>query len=252
MDFVHAARMTQLFLAIGNSQVLTLPREWLVNAAEQNLGGGLTVHPFVSVTIAAGSPQNGGPKVRRRPKLLALFMLLAGCMLLTDCAAGRNLPPLPPLAGHEYRLGPGDTLRIITYGEDPLTGEFRVGDQGSVALPLAGTVRAAGSTPRELEDAIASALKKADMLRKPSVSVEVATYRPIYVLGEVNKPGQYPYQPGMTVVSAAAVAGGFTYRAVEDYASVVRVLGGDSVEGKASRQALVQPGDVITVFERKF
>ena len=90
------------------------------------------------------------------------------------------------------------------------------------------------------------------MLRKPSVSVEVATYRPIYVLGEVNKPGQYPYQPGMTVVSAAAVAGGFTYRAVEDYASVLRTTDGDSTEGKASRQALVQPGDVITVFERRF
>jgi polysaccharide export outer membrane protein len=159
---------------------------------------------------------------------------------------------LPPLSGHEYRLGPGDTLRIITYGEDPLTGEFRVNDQGAIALPLAGTIRAAGRTPHELEDAVAAALKKGDMLRKPSVSVEVATYRPIYVLGEVNKPGQYPYQPGMTVVSAAAVAGGFTYRAVEDYASVVRTVGSDSVEGKASRLALVQPGDVITVFERKF
>ena len=69
------------------------------------------------------------------------------------------------------------------------------------------------------------------MLRKPSVSVEVATYRPIYVLGEVNKPGQYPYQPGMTVVSAAAVAGGFTYRAVEDYASVVRTVDGEFGRG---------------------
>ena len=179
-------------------------------------------------------------------------MAIAVPILLTGCAPGRDLPPLPPLSGHEYRLGPGDTLRIITYGEDPLTGEFRVNDQGAIALPLAGTIRAAGRTPHELEDAVAAALKKGDMLRKPSVSVEVATYRPIYVLGEVNKPGQYPYQPGMTVVSAAAVAGGFTYRAVEDYASVVRMVDGDSVEGKASRRALVQPGDVITVFERKF
>jgi polysaccharide biosynthesis/export protein len=171
---------------------------------------------------------------------------------LSGCSPGRGLPELPPIAGHEYRLGPGDTLRIITYGEDPLTGEFRVNDQGAVALPLAGTVIAAGRTPRELEEAVATALKKGNMLRKPSVSVEVAAYRPIYVLGEVNKPGQYPYQPGMTMVSAAAVAGGFTYRAVEDYASVVRTVGGDSVEGKALRQAPVQPGDVITVFERRF
>ena len=183
---------------------------------------------------------------RRLRPLLSIPILLAGC------ARGSHLPPLPALAGHEYRLWPGDTVRIITYGEDPLTGEFRVGDQGAVALPLTGSVRAAGRTPGELEDAIKAALKKGDLLRKPSVSVEVATYRPIYVLGEVNKPGQYPYQPGMTIVSAAAVAGGFTYRAVDDYASVVRVVDGESVEGKASRQALVQPGDVITVFERRF
>jgi polysaccharide biosynthesis/export protein len=177
---------------------------------------------------------------------------LIASILLSGCAPGSDLPPMPLVSGHEYRLGAGDTLRIITYGEDPLTGEFRVNDQGSIALPLAGTVKAAGRTPGELELAVATALKKGDMLRKPSVSVEVATYRPIYVLGEVNKPGQYPYQPGMTVVSAAAVAGGFTYRAVEDYASVVRAVEGESVEGKASRQAQVQPGDVITVFERKF
>jgi polysaccharide biosynthesis/export protein len=183
---------------------------------------------------------------RRSRPLLSLAILLAGC------ARGSHMPPLPAASGHEYRLGPGDTVRIITYGEDPLTGEFRVGDQGAVALPLTGSIGAAGRTPGELADAIAAALKKGDLLRKPSVSVEVATYRPIYVLGEVNKPGQYPYQPGMTVVSAAAVAGGFTYRAVEDYASVVRIVDGESVEGKASRQALVQPGDVITVFERRF
>jgi polysaccharide biosynthesis/export protein len=182
-------------------------------------------------------------------RLMPLFLLGS---LLPGCAPGRDLPPLPPSSAQEYRLGPGDIVRVITYGEDPLTGEFRVNEQGAVALPLAGSVKAAGRTPHELEVAVATALKKGDILRKPSVSVEVATWRPIYVLGEVNKPGQYPYQPGMTVVSAAAVAGGFTYRAIEDYASVVRMTGGDSVEGKASRQALVQPGDVITVFERKF
>ena len=90
------------------------------------------------------------------------------------------------------------------------------------------------------------------MLRSPSVSAEVITYRPIFVLGEVSKPGQYPYQPGMTVVTAAAVAGGFTYRAVQGYASVVRNPGTGAIEGKASRQTLIQPGDVITVFERRF
>jgi len=188
----------------------------------------------------------GGPSVRRSPLPMLFSFFLAGC------APGRDLPPLPPSPDREYRLGAGDIVRVITYGEEPLTGEFRVNDQGSLALPLAGPVKAAGRTPHELEDAVAAALRKGDLLKKPSVSVEVATYRPIYVLGEVNKPGQYPYQPGMTMVSAAAIAGGFTYRAIEDYASVVRTANGESVEGKASRRTAVQPGDVITVFERRF
>jgi polysaccharide export outer membrane protein len=202
------------------------------------------------ITDRPAHPQKEDPIVRRFLSLLSIVLPLSG--LLSGCAPGDDLPPLPPLAAREYRLAPGDVVRIITYGEDPLTGEFRVNDQGTVALPLAGPVHAAGLTARDLEIAVATALKQGDMLRQPLVSVEVATYRPIYVLGEVNKPGQYPYQPGMTVVSAAAVAGGFTYRAVEDYASVVRTTEGESVEGKASRQALVQPGDVITVFERSF
>jgi polysaccharide export outer membrane protein len=181
-----------------------------------------------------------------------LVSLLALPLLLPSCAPGRDLPVLPSQANGEYRLGAGDSVRIITYGEDTLTGEFRVNDQGAIALPLAGSVQAAGNTPHELEEAVTTALRKDNMLLKPQVSVEVINYRPIYVLGEVNKPGQYPYQPGMTVVTAAAVAGGFTYRAVEDYASVVRTADGDSVEGKASRQAFIRPGDVITVFERRF
>ncbi len=181
-----------------------------------------------------------------------LHLILPLLAVLSACAPGRDLSPLPPADSADYRLGPGDAVRIITFGEESLTGEFRVSDSGTIALPLVGPVRAGGSTPAELEARVAAAMKRANLLRNPSVAVEVILYRPIYVLGEVNKPGQYPYQPGMTVVTAAAVAGGFTYRAVDAYASVVRSSGGEAVEGKASRHASVQPGDVITVFERRF
>ena len=143
-------------------------------------------------------------------------------------------------------------VRLITFGEDSLTGEFRVSDSGTIALPLIGAVHAAGLSPDALAARVSEALVKANLLRAPSVSAEVIAYRPIFVLGEVSKPGQYPYQPGMTVVTAAAVAGGFTYRAIDDYASVVRTQDGVAIEGKATRQSFVQPGDVITVFERKF
>jgi polysaccharide biosynthesis/export protein len=181
---------------------------------------------------------------------LLLCVLL--CLFAVACAPGRELPELPTAASGAYRLGPGDVVRLITFGEDSLTGEFRVSDSGMIALPLVGGIRADGLSPEALAVRVGKALVQARILRSPSVSAEVIAYRPIFVLGEVSKPGQYPYQPGMTVVSAVAVAGGFTYRAIKDYASVVRTLDGETIEGKARRQSPVQPGDVITVFERKF
>jgi polysaccharide biosynthesis/export protein len=192
-----------------------------------------------------GTPKQGLASLR--PVLCLLLGLCAA-----SCAPGHGLPELPPTAPGAYRLGPGDVVRLITFGEESLTGEFRVSDSGTIALPLIGSVRASGLSPDVLATRVSEALLHANLLRSPSVSAEVITYRPIFVLGEVSKPGQYPYQPGMTVVTAAAVAGGFTYRAIESYASVVRTQDGGAVEGTASRQTLIQPGDVITVFERRF
>jgi polysaccharide export outer membrane protein len=192
----------------------------------------------------SGMSLNGWLMWARR---LLLALLLAGCG-----GPGGRLPPVPTGAAGAYHLGPGDQVRIITLGEDRLTGEFRVNDSGAIALPLLGTIPAAGLTTAELEQAIGAGLVRAQLIRDPSVAVEVTAYRPIFVLGEVNKPGQYPYQPGMTVVTAVAVAGGFTYRAVEDRAAIVRSVDGKAVEGRAERQTYVQPGDVITIYERRF
>lgn len=171
---------------------------------------------------------------------------------LAACAPGRDLPDLRAPAQGAYHLGPGDTVRVIVVGEDTLTGEFRVSDSGSIAFPMLGFVPTSGLTPDALAERIRAALVNAELQNRPSVSVEITAYRPIFVLGEVSKPGQYPYQPGMTVVTAAAVAGGFTYRAIQDYASVVRTIDGTAIEGRAARQSFVQPGDVITIYERRF
>jgi polysaccharide export outer membrane protein len=183
-----------------------------------------------------------------RDALLGATLLLA----LAGCAGrGADLPRMPQ-SSPAYRLAPGDQLRLITAGDDMLSGEFRVADNGRVALPLLGPVQAATLTPRGFQDEVAARLRAAGLFRDPSVSVEVLTYRPVYVLGEVNRPGQYPYQAGMTVVSAVAAAGGFSYRAVKDYAGVVRTDEGSPLEGRATRQDFVQPGDVITIYERRF
>jgi polysaccharide export outer membrane protein len=113
-------------------------------------------------------------------------------------------------------------------------------------------VHAAGDSPKELGSELAHLLRVKKLLRDPSVAVEVTAYRNIFVLGEVNKPGSYPYQPGMTMLTAVAVAGGFTYRAFEAYASDVRSTGQTAVEGKITPQSFLAPGDVVKIYERHF
>src|SRR5690349_5702163 len=183
----------------------------------------------------------------------ACFALITSLLQAAGCSGPPSgLPPLPSVESSDYRLGPGDQVRIITFGEEQLTGEFRVNASGDIALPLVGSVHAAGLTSRQLERATAQVMERSKLYKRPSVSVEVTNYRPVFILGEVTRPGQYPYQPGMTVVTTVAIAGGFTYRAVDDAFSIVRTEDDKPLEARAGRQDLVQPGDVITVYERRF
>lgn len=152
---------------------------------------------------------------------------------------------------NDYRLGSDDRIRVTVFGHEDLSGEFKVDGSGHVRLPLIQQVQAGGLTAQELEQAIANKLKP-DYLQDPRVSVEVLTYRPFYILGEINSPGSYSYAGGMTVVRAVALAGGYTYRARQDYVYITR--GGDSEKKKqrADPDIPVYPGDVIEVPERFF
>lgn len=172
--------------------------------------------------------------------------------LLSACAPGHNLPVIAASRANVYQLGVDDQIRVITYGEDQLSEDFRIDDSGNIAVPLLGVVHAAGLSTHDLGDQIAEGLQAKKLLRNPSVSVEVTAYRPIFVLGEVAKPGQYPYQPDMTMLTAIASAGGFTYRAFESYTYVIRQDAGQTTEGRLSPQNYVKPGDVIKVYERNF
>ncbi len=187
-------------------------------------------------------------------RLIVTGLMAAPIAGLVGCGGpGSGLPRVPDVDTNVYTLGPGDQVRIITFGEQQLTGEFRVDAAGDVALPLVGSVHAGGLTAKQFEGAVAQTLTRSKLYKNPSVSVEVINYRPIFLLGEVSRPGQYPYQPAMTVVTAVAVGGGFTYRAVTDRFSIVRTNDRQkTTEGLASRATFVQPGDVITVFERIF
>ncbi|WP_245185461.1 polysaccharide biosynthesis/export family protein [Falsiroseomonas frigidaquae] len=175
---------------------------------------------------------------------------LAG--LASACTApGANLPVLAEHTGGAYRLGPGDQLRVLVANDPELTREFRVSDTGSIAMPLVGAVRVAGRTTEETATLIERAMVDRELYNDPSVAVEVVTYRPVFVLGMVERGGQTPYQPGMTVLSAVAVSGGFNYRAVTDYVGISRVAeDGRPREYRGTRQSVLLPGDVVNVFER--
>ena len=185
----------------------------------------------------------------RMPRLLVLACVLA----LGACGnPADRLPPLEESGPGEYRLGTGDTVRVITFDDPRLTGEFRVNDAGRLSLPLVGSIPASGQTPREVEASISEAMRRASLFRNPSIAVEVITYRPIFVLGQVERPGQFAYQPGMTVLTAVPIAGGFTYRAFQEEVSVTRTTHEVATESRAGRAAFLKPGDVVTVFERRF
>jgi protein involved in polysaccharide export with SLBB domain len=151
----------------------------------------------------------------------------------------------------DYRLGPNDRTRIIVYGQPNLTGEFVLDGTGNLSFPLIGNVQASGMTPTELQRAITAKLDP-DYLHNPSVSVEVATRRPFYVVGEVQKPGSYPFVTDMTVLNAIATAGGQTYRANMGHFYIKRQVDGRVVRIAASQESRLQPGDTVVIRERYF
>lgn len=151
----------------------------------------------------------------------------------------------------EYRLGASDKLRITVFGEESLSGEFVVSNAGYLSLPLIGDVQAGGLTVPELQRSIETKLA-AGYLKQPRVSAEVLNYRPFYILGEVNKPGEYPYTSGLTVVNAVARAEGFTYRADTRRVYIKRANSTSEREFALTTTLPVEPGDTIRIKERFF
>jgi protein involved in polysaccharide export with SLBB domain len=155
------------------------------------------------------------------------------------------------LTAPRYRLGAGDRVRITVFGAAALGGDFIINDAGKIALPLVGEIPALGKSVIELQGAVADALRDG-YVKEPRVSIEVTTYRPFYILGEVNKPGEYPYIQGQTVLNAVARAQGFTYRANTKTYRLKKADGATEIKQPLTATATIDPGDTILIQERWF
>lgn len=150
-----------------------------------------------------------------------------------------------------YRLDSGDRLRITVFEQASLSNTYTVDQAGYIAFPLIGQVAARGLTLTQLEGAIAQKLKQG-YLRNPDITIEVDRYRSVFIMGEVGQPGQYSYVPGMTVVNAVAVAGGFTSRANQRDVDITRKINGESLSGRVPVTDPIMAGDTIYIRERLF
>jgi protein involved in polysaccharide export with SLBB domain len=198
------------------------------------------------------------------PSRLLLITLAAATTLGVGCSKrGVQVTDVPPPATDDTTLGPGDVFIVRVYGEEELSGQHQVAPDGTISFPLLGAVQVNGLEPPEVANEIQSLLKERDFLRDPHVSVYVEQYasKRVSVVGAVANPGAFKLEPGMTVVQAISMAGGFSSLADRDATVVTRRVNGELVRYRvpvakvAKGQAEdieVAAGDIIFVPERLF
>ena len=175
---------------------------------------------------------------------------VALAMGLTACGINSiDLPP-PPAGQPVYHLAPGDRVALAVFGQPDTSGQFDVAADGNISVPLVGSVPATGRTLAELRDDLRGRLDR--FIVNPRFTVDIVTYRQIFVLGEVQKPGGYPYSVALTVQQAVALAGGFTRRAITDKLVLTREVDGGPKEYGVSLKDFVAPGDTLNVERRVF
>jgi len=187
-------------------------------------------------------------------KTLAAALVGLGASLLAACASapamGGSIEPAPGgITG--YRLGAGDEIKVTVYGEPDLSGSFLVDGEGRIAMSLIGPTPVANLTLSEASESLEARLKDG-YLRDPKVTAELVKGRPYYILGEVNKPGEYPFVSGLTVMNAIASAGDFTYRADKVRILVKSADSPNEREVELTPTTAVRPGDTIRIRERFF
>lgn len=194
--------------------------------------------------------------------LNTVFIVMAALLFLSACSFGfgddkptkaneTTAAESPKVSLASYRLSEGDRIKIITVDHTDLSVETNIADDGTVEIPLIGSVKAAGLTVVELREFVTNALNK-DYIIDPRVNVEVLKFQPFFMLGQVKNPGKYEYRANMDARQAVAIAGGYTRRADEDKITITRVILGRKKDFDAAKNTLIFPGDVIDVGRRWF
>jgi protein involved in polysaccharide export with SLBB domain len=193
-------------------------------------------------------------------KSAAAGFLLVFCLLaVTGCSASSNLGPVSEAeqntiieaAKGSPRLQAGEKIRLTVYGEASLSGDYQIDPSGYLSLPLAGTVKAAGLTQAELEQELSRKFRS-EYLRNPKVTISITEFRPFYILGEIERPGAYPYTSGLNVLSAIAIAGGTTYRGSRSTVLIQHPGEGGMREYPLTSSVPILPGDIIRIPQRYF
>jgi polysaccharide export outer membrane protein len=212
----------------------------------------LTVAGCAGLSGAAG-PQVPGPQVAAAPQPASSRSDIDSLMYAG--AVGPTAAPVnvvTPLADPSiYQLDSGDRLRIVVFGQDGLSNSYIVDAAGNITMPLIGAVPARGASTAQLAREVGARLRNG-FIREPHVAIEIESYRPFFILGEVTYPGQYPFVPNMTVETAVAIAGGFSPRAYRWEAQVTRNQGGQAYRITVPPTYALRPGDTVSIDERWF
>ncbi len=197
-------------------------------------------------------------------KLVSKFVLILSAIVLTACAASNAPKPTSSADAsmqtkesatapqvEDYRINVGDKIELTVFDDERLNNTYLVSTNGTVSLPLIGSVVAGNNTIEEFITAVEEKLKN-ELINKPRVSAQIVGFRPFYVLGEVERPGSYDYNFDMTIYGAIAASGGFSFRAKQDVV-YIRRAGSDLEEVLEITPSLkILPGDTIRIGARNF
>jgi polysaccharide export outer membrane protein len=151
-----------------------------------------------------------------------------------------------------YRLGAGDKIRVIVLQDTEFSGDYEVSATGGISVRMLGPLTVVGKTIPEIEELLREKYRAQGYLVAPRLSVELVAMRPFYIIGEVTRPGQFPYVNCLRVIQAIAIGGGFTRRAGKTRLTIKRFYATEAEEQYVTEDTLVEPGDVIRIGERWF